>query len=200
MRGLHILLCPTHMRTKRHRSPSFIGLDLSLTSTGMVVMRDGQISQDANHCGGELRGAERLEFIAKQIQVSIEESTYEGESFAAIEGYTYASMQNLPALAELGGVVKCRLLDMGVPFIIVAPTTLKKFTTGDHHAKKDKMILEVYKRWDYEAENNDMADAYALAAFCAAHHEKPWFALTAFQQDTLKKYLQKRLAEARKKV
>ncbi|MCX5318137.1 hypothetical protein [Streptomyces sp. NBC_00154] len=45
----------------------------------------------------------------------------------------------------------------------VAPTSVKKFVTGSGRADKDKMLLAVYMRWQFEAPNHDVADAYTLA-------------------------------------
>ena len=47
----------------------------------------------------------------------------------------------------------------------VPPSTLKKFVTGKGNAKKDQMMLAIYKRWGTEFDNNDAADAYALAQY-----------------------------------
>lgn len=45
----------------------------------------------------------------------------------------------------------------------VAPSSVKKFVTGSGVADKDKMLLAVYKRWEFEAPDHDTADAYTLA-------------------------------------
>ena len=47
----------------------------------------------------------------------------------------------------------------------VAPTSLKKFVTGKGNAKKDLMLLSVYKRWGFDTTNDNKADAYGLAQF-----------------------------------
>ncbi len=52
-----------------------------------------------------------------------------------------------------------------VPFKVVAPGTLKKFVTGDGRAKKDLMLLKVYKKWGVEFDDDNLADAYSLARF-----------------------------------
>ncbi len=50
-----------------------------------------------------------------------------------------------------------------VNFKIIAPGTLKKFVTGDGRAKKDLMLLKVYKKWGVEFSDDNLADAYGLA-------------------------------------
>ncbi|WP_330481350.1 hypothetical protein [Streptomyces sp. NBC_00724] len=49
----------------------------------------------------------------------------------------------------------------------VAPPSVKKFVTGSGRADKDKMMLAVYMRWQFEAPNHDVADAYTLARIAA---------------------------------
>lgn len=43
------------------------------------------------------------------------------------------------------------------------PGQIKKFTTGKGNAKKELMMKEVYKRWGFETDSHDVADAYAIA-------------------------------------
>ena len=43
------------------------------------------------------------------------------------------------------------------------PTQIKKFITGRGNAKKDVIIREVYKRWGFETDDHNIADAYGLA-------------------------------------
>ncbi len=48
-------------------------------------------------------------------------------------------------------------------YLVIPPSTLKKFTCGSGAAKKEMMIREVYRQWKVEAANNNEADAAALA-------------------------------------
>ena len=82
-----------------------------------------------------------------------------------IEGYSYMSTGQTLYLAELGGIVKHELYKREKTVVEVPPSTLKKFVTGKGNAKKDQMMLAIYKRWGTEFDNNDAADAYALAQY-----------------------------------
>jgi crossover junction endodeoxyribonuclease RuvC len=42
-------------------------------------------------------------------------------------------------------------------------TELKKFVCGKGTANKEQVMLQVFKRWGYEAATNNMADGYGLA-------------------------------------
>jgi Holliday junction resolvasome RuvABC endonuclease subunit len=79
-----------------------------------------------------------------------------------VEGYSFASKNQREAMGELGGAARLMLAELGWTTIIVPPTTLKKFVTGSGSAPKEQMILHVYKRWAYEAPDNNAADAFAL--------------------------------------
>ena len=66
-------------------------------------------------------------------------------------------------MGALHFMVRIMLKKRGVDFKIIAPGTLKKFVTGDGRAKKDLMLLKVYKKWGVEFDNDNLADAYGLA-------------------------------------
>jgi crossover junction endodeoxyribonuclease RuvC len=54
---------------------------------------------------------------------------------------------------------------MAYHYLMVAPTALKKFITGKGNAKKELMLMKIFKRYGLEFENNNLADAYALARY-----------------------------------
>ena len=45
----------------------------------------------------------------------------------------------------------------------VPPMTLKKYAAGKGNAKKQEMLLQIYKRWGVEFNDDNAADSYALA-------------------------------------
>jgi crossover junction endodeoxyribonuclease RuvC len=45
----------------------------------------------------------------------------------------------------------------------VPPMTLKKFASGKGNSKKQEMLLQMYKRWGIEFNDDNAADSYALA-------------------------------------
>jgi len=81
----------------------------------------------------------------------------EGYAISANKAYKHDAV-------EYGGLLRWHLSDLeGVKTIReVMPTTLKKFTTGDHRASKAKMAAYVGKRWGQTFETEDETDAYAL--------------------------------------
>ena len=55
------------------------------------------------------------------------------------------------------------LIQNDIKYKIVTPGELKKFITGKGQAKKDLILLNVFKRWGVEFDNSDLADAYGLS-------------------------------------
>jgi Holliday junction resolvasome RuvABC endonuclease subunit len=98
----------------------------------------------------------------------------------AMEGTVLASHSALK-LGELAGLVKLSIwdyfdgnLNSVIPFdeeirrpLQIPPMTLKKYATGKGTAKKQEMLLQMYKRWGVEFNDDNAADSYALARLAA---------------------------------
>lgn len=145
-----------------------IGLDLSLTSTGVLVL-DGKSVLSARAIQSNKIGEERLFDLREQLYAEVEQYRF-SNPLAVVEGYSMGSRAGQAfSIGEWGGVARLTLLMHGIPFIVVPPSTLKKFTAGSGNAKKDEMRLHVYKKWGFEHKSNDVVDAYALARFGEAY-------------------------------
>ena len=85
----------------------------------------------------------------------------------AMEGTVLASHAAL-VLGELSATVRLAIFDYfdeGDPRkypLKVPPMTLKKFAAGKGNAKKQEMLMQIYKRWGIEFNDDNAADAYAL--------------------------------------
>lgn len=66
-------------------------------------------------------------------------------------------------IGELGGVIRVMLTEVGIKWIEVNPSLVKKFATGRGNAKKEEIAIAIYKRWGREFLSNDEADAFVLA-------------------------------------
>ena len=86
-----------------------------------------------------------------------------------LEGYSFSSKFVSFPLVEISAVIRWELFNRGLNFILVPPTTLKKFVTGKGNCKKDVMRLETFKRWGVEAKTDDEIDAFGLSMFGAAY-------------------------------
>ena len=130
-----------------------IGLDLSLTSTGICV--DGV----AESLSSQLKGVERLADLAEQVCERVSSTPH---AVVCVEGYSFGSRNSQAhAIGELGGVVRYRLWQLGIPVVDIPPTCRAKFATGRGNAGKDEMIASVSQRGHRPCDDNE-ADALAI--------------------------------------
>ena len=98
----------------------------------------------------------RLEHLGSEFRAWIKEIQ---PDVAFIEGYAMGATNGREQAGELGGHLKLALWQLKVSFAVVPPTTLKQYVTGKGIAKKEVMMLQAYKRWGFEAEDNNQCDA-----------------------------------------
>jgi Holliday junction resolvasome RuvABC endonuclease subunit len=145
-----------------------LGLDLG-TNTGWCRMGDGYVAYgEWGFEGGVVNRA--LGFRA-QLGVELEARpdlvVYEEVLFVV-------SRQQISIWTALATVLRLACYDAGVPLVPVAPGTLKKFATGNGHAKKPEMVaaaneyLEGLGHEPIGKTRHDVADAIHLARYVAA--------------------------------
>lgn len=104
-----------------------------------------------------------------------------------MEGYANGAKFGREMAGELGGAVKLHFTKNLLTFpISVPPTSVKKFATGSGTAKKNEILLSVYKRWGVEFRDDNLADSFVLARIAEAIDKKPTD-LPKFQQEVLSK-------------
>lgn len=156
---------------------SYVGFDASYSSFGAACVDpdyDGVLRQvgkfDPKKFGS---GVERLEAIQDWVSAVLGDFRQVGKiNGVALEGYAPGSKFGREIAGELGAAVKMQLRKSlsgpaGYPHI-VQPSTLKKFATGSGAAKKEQIILAVFKKYGIEAKTNDEADAIVLAKMAQA--------------------------------
>lgn len=147
-----------------------LGLDVSATSTGMVLLAAAlnggppQVLLEETICP-KTRGMERCSEIAAHVLAVLDEHHPER---VVIEGYGGAFKSSLIPLVEVGTVVRYFLRQCGYRWLEPAPTQVKKFVLGKQ-GEKSQMLLHVFKRWGFEPANDDTADGFGLAAIGLAH-------------------------------
>lgn len=139
--------------------PVVMGIDPSLTSTGLVVLSNSELISSET-IGIKEKGIARLLELQNILEGRL--FTYKPD-LVVIEGYAFARSNQAHQMGELGGMIRMLLTQKRVPWIEVAPTQVKKFATGKGNAAKDLILMNVYKRWGVEFDSNDIADAYVLA-------------------------------------
>ena len=147
-----------------------LGLDLSLVSTGYVLL-DDQVLEDVVWHGSvgskTLHDVERLEMFDHWIREALH---YQARPFGnatvdhvAIEGYSFGSPFGATALGELGGVIKLAIHQVGIPLHVIPPSTWKKQLCGKGNIHKDLIRIELFKRFGVEFASQDTLDAWAVA-------------------------------------
>jgi Holliday junction resolvasome RuvABC endonuclease subunit len=149
-----------------------LGIDPSTTATGLVVLQshvDGPkvLFEDTVVCL-EPKKLERCSAIAEHMMEVLRQFTPER---VVIEGYglNFRHPSSVIPLVEIGTVLRYFLLQLGYPYLEPTPGELKKAVLGKGTGKKQQMMLQIYKRWRYEAKDDNRADAFALAAIGLAH-------------------------------
>jgi Holliday junction resolvasome RuvABC endonuclease subunit len=144
-----------------------MGLDLSLTGTGMVVLDNGSIMskkliKTKPTEKTYIAEINRLLHIKAEIVSEIERVV---PDLVLIEGMAFAVRQTTAVmqLAGLNYMIREYLAIKKIPFIICAPSSLKKFILGKGVGPKDVMMLEVYKTFGVSFLDPDTCDAFALA-------------------------------------
>lgn len=162
-----------------------VGLDLSLTSTGMS---DGQsVHAVKTNPKGLLEArmdailCEALTFIYSPTQWTDDHPEGKRAGLVVIEGAAFGARGNaVDQLAGLRMIVRHRLYRMDIPFAVVPPSTLKMYTTDYGGASKAQMVSALADRHGLDLSLHkvsqgkyDMADAYALAAMGYARIGQP---------------------------
>lgn len=147
----------------------YLGIDQSLRSSGVAVVSEKQL---VVHLGTltpkKLKGVERLAWIREGLREVL--AAEPDIKYAALEGYSIDSQNRPYDLGELGGVVRLTLHDAGIPFLIVAPKSLKLFVASDGGADKEKMRQAVLKKWGRDVPQDDECDALGLAHVARSFH------------------------------
>lgn len=144
------------------RDPMFVGMDPSYNGFAIVVL-----DKDANIIEQKLFGSENEEVEDRLIELEKEFKFVPNIMClhsVCIEGPSYAS--NGAFVLQMGALhymIRLMLKRKKVDYKIIAPGTLKKFVTGTGRAKKDLMLLKVFKKWGVEFDDDNLADAYSLA-------------------------------------
>jgi len=141
------------------------GLDLSLTATGLAALApEGHLNVFTFGTPPKMSVEARLTEMARQVDTRIV-----APELVVIEGLAFgANDPSAHERAALHYIVRCNLWSEGTRVLVVAPSSLKKFITGKGSAKKELVILEVFKRWGVTAKDNNEADAAGLAYLGAA--------------------------------
>lgn len=141
-----------------------IGIDPSIRNTAVVVL-----APDASVLESFLISTSGLDTVDAMIKVADEIVAKVREHAGAavfIESPAYGSFgQAVAQMSGLAYVIRTALRRAGVSYRDVAPTTVKKFACGSGRAKKNLVIKSVYSRFGFDTDDDNIADAYAIARY-----------------------------------
>lgn len=153
-----------------------IGLDLSLTATGVAIIDNGAVTVTTVGSKGAADASlverlRRLDQLEARIVDAIEASegplpdliVIEQPAFSRTTGHHH---DRSGLWWRIVGVAQ----DFYSDVVEVTPGGLKKYVTGKGNASKDEVLLAVARRFpSVEVANNNEADALVLAAMGADH-------------------------------
>lgn len=137
----------------------------------------------------DMAGLGRMNHILTAINSKIYNKIQEENEYSLIvmEDFSFASKgASLFQIAGLAYIVRYDLWQKHIPSLLVPPTVLKKFVTGQGNSDKNVMLKEIYKRWSVDLNDDNVGDAYGLTRIGRALLGKD-SDLTAFQLDAMKK-------------
>lgn len=161
---------------------NIMGLDLSLTSTGVSINGSTQVVST------KLKGVERLSVMNHSI---LEIAKAENVDIVLIEGYSFASRSGQAfSIGELGGCVRLTLWENRIPYVEIPPTCRAKFATGRGNASKGEVISAISAKTGIifsGASGNDECDAWVLEQMGQAKINQSAYGWTKEQLSALDK-------------
>lgn len=156
---------------------TFIGLDLSLTGTGIAVISPDAVTTytvgSKGHDGDTYPvRQQRLATMKSRVLQHVPDSesvilAMEGPSFGSTGGSAHER-------AGFWWLIYSALAERGQQVTVIVPSSLKRYATGAGGASKDTVLAAVVRRYlDVDVRNNNESDALVLAAMLARHHGYP---------------------------
>lgn len=172
----------------------FLGIDASYTGFGLAILAEND--SYALHVYRSVgSGVDRLVNIEDWLSAKISGLVNHRIVDAAIEGYSMGSRYGREMAGELGGVVRMVLRVHSLTIntkaqypLVVSPQGLKKYVLGPGKGTgKSLMLKGVYKRWGVDLDDDNAADAYALARIARGDY------VEKYQQEVLSKVWEPRI-------
>lgn len=141
--------------------PIYVGLDLSLTNTGVAVITPAhytthRIPSDAPKNPTTGQQAQRLARLTKAIYDTFD--LYPASTLKiAVEGPSYASTgSSAHIMGGLWWLVRTDLEHEGYDVVVIPPASVKKYATGAGNASKDQVLAAMRARHDGHPIDGDL--------------------------------------------
>jgi Holliday junction resolvasome RuvABC endonuclease subunit len=169
----------------------FLGLDLSITGSGVVLIDESYKIVDKIVLHSDTIGIERLFHLENQF-ITFLNPYFKLINLVCIESPAFGAREGqLFNIGEVKGIFKVNLFKHGKEIIFAAPTQVKKVCWGTGTGTKDLMLLKVFQNFGEEFLSHDLADAYVLARIARDYYflyiKKANVELKKYQKEVLKK-------------
>lgn len=179
-----------------HAAPTVVGIDLSLTSTGIARIGPGGVSVHKIVSKGRADATlaqrhARLSLLRDRVALEVVDA-----DLVVIEGPSLGqkSQSGVHDRSGLWWLVMDALFDErpggapGPQVVEVPPTNRAKYATGKGNASKDTVLAAVVRRYlDVDVTGNDEADALVLAAMGSRHLGFPIDTVPALNREGMAK-------------
>jgi Holliday junction resolvasome RuvABC endonuclease subunit len=179
-----------------------VGLDLSLTSTGMSAVRikDGKF-QILDWANPKTDSKEDWFTRVNRIQTEVVRFIWKHKpSKIFVEGYSFGSRNGRELAGEVNGIILFQLMTNGYPqediHKIISPQGRAKFATGNGKGTKSQVVKYVNETFGLSlkvSKENDIADAIVLAfiGYSILHYNQIEPTLNKPQKEVLQKIFEK---------
>lgn len=163
----------------------FIGIDPSITNTGLVILNEAgvlcgafnfrkifvKLHRSIAYKESTIKRIYKMDNILRHILQMLNEANnnIKPNLFIGIEGYSYGSIGKLAQIGELCGSYKLIALSWGVDCLVIPPNNVKKYATGSGLADKQTVMQYASKelsQYGLTAKQftSDICDAYFIAS------------------------------------
>ncbi len=159
------------------RFERFVGIDPSLRTGFVALSPYGEVIEmkEIERDGDD---PARMSNLIQAVVDAVHDT-----DFVAIEGFGYAS-QKVSYSEGLVGAFGLSCIE-GAFRMLMSPLPFSKIRWSERERQKEQVVLEVYKRWGFESDSNNVTDAYVLAQIARALNGQ--VELAKFQQEALNK-------------
>lgn len=166
-------------------SPKIVGLDLSLTSTGVAVVQAGVVSTHRIQPPGPAKMSRQARL--RELYRGIRPLAW-GATHITVEGPAYGAPQGMHLLGGVWWMVMhvMWLDNPDAEVVVVTPHLLKKYALGTSKAEKDEILAAVILRYGVPVRGNDESDALVLAAMTADQLGQPLATVPQVNREALK--------------
>lgn len=153
----------------------YLGLDISITNTGFALFKDQEVVKTGSVSSVSTNTHDTERFATSAIllmDILGSLGVKSGNLFCLVEDYAMRASGQITRMAENAGIFKYLLYDeFDAIANVCSVQTLKKYAAGYKAGKgKGPVMVGAYKKWGFETNSDDIADAYVLGKMAQELH------------------------------